>query len=42
MRLNFSDFTVLVIVSELYHATNFYHSYYFPLFRNVFSFWDTR
>jgi hypothetical protein len=23
MRLDFSDFTVLVMVSELYHATNF-------------------
>ena len=38
MRLNFSDFIVLVMVSKLFHATNFYDSYYFPFFRNVFSF----
>jgi hypothetical protein len=37
MRLDFSDFTVLVMVSELYHATNFTKDN-FPCFRTVFSF----
>ena len=38
MRLDFSDFTVLVMVSEIYHALNFTITHTLPSFRTVFPF----